>query len=75
MFFRSLRSAWGAGWRAGMADPRVIPALLEDRPVKYLEAPACPFRRWWQFFVAENWHSGYGAGVAQRIDNWIKERR
>lgn len=58
----SLISAYGAGKRAGRAEPDI--EVINGH--KYLKTPVCPFplRRFISFFL---WHEGLYNGTMQRL--------
>lgn len=58
----SLKSACGAGWRAGRAEPGIV--LIDGH--KYIESPVCPFTGW-RFVSRFLWHQGYYNGIMQRL--------
>lgn len=62
-------STYGAGYRAGMAEPDV--EMLPDG-TKVLIRPTCPFRRPLQFISRELWHMGLHDGMVKRLSLPIK---
>ena len=58
----TLRSAYGAGNRAGRAQPNT--QVVNGH--KYLKTPVCPFTGW-QFVSLFLWHEGYYNGLMERL--------
>lgn len=67
-----LRSAYGAGWRAGMAHPVAVP---QPNGTKILHDAPCPFSGWRQFFLSIAWHDGFHAGRMVSLRQWMKSAR
>ena len=63
-------STYGAGYRAGFAEPVFKPT---GRGTKVIEPPACPFSPW-RFVSYTLWHSGYHEGTMKRLTQAIRRR-
>lgn len=61
-------SAYGAGWRAGMAKPKYRPL---PGGLKCIEIPVCPFSHW-RFVSNALWHEGYYAGMKESLNRNLK---
>lgn len=64
-------AAYGAGWRAGMAER---PLVCHADGTKTLAQPDCPFppRR---FISRALWFTGYHDGTMRSINTWLKGRK
>ena len=64
--FNKLKTAYGAGYRAGRVEPEQISVTKPDgREVSYLVPPTCPFpKRSLRSFL---WHEGYYEGQLERL--------
>lgn len=62
-----LSKAYGAGKRAGRAQPR-FKRLYRDSEQKVIATPRCPYQRPWQFLCAFLWHEGHYVGTMQRLN-------
>lgn len=71
MIINSLRKAYYAGWRAGMASPEFQPCW---DGLKRLQVPVCPYRCRLQFLHAFVWRSGQQDGRRQSINTWLALR-
>ena len=58
----SLKSAYGAGVRAGRSYPPIV--VIDG--INYVGKPECPFKRH-QFLRAFLWNEGYYNGLMQRL--------
>jgi hypothetical protein len=58
----SIKSVYGAGYRAGRATPRLV--VVDGH--KYIETPRCPFNGW-RFVSWALWHEGLHNGTMQRL--------
>lgn len=63
-------STYGAGYRAGMAEP-----VFKRQPdgAMVIKPPKCPFPLW-RIISNTFWHSGYHDGVTKRINQVIIRR-
>lgn len=71
---KNLRTAYGAGWRAGMSAPRLI---RQPNGTKHLQPcmDICPFKGRWGFLARHLWLTGWRAGTSQCLNDWLKKRR
>lgn len=67
----SIRKAYGAGWRAGMARPATV--VINGH--KYLAAPQCPYTGTWQFALRWIWFTGKDKGTVRRLNLWLAGRK
>jgi len=71
--FTPLRKAYGGGFRAGMAEPRiVIPG--GKRGVKVIVPPPCPYKLTRQFLLRWIWEDGYHDGLTKRLTLPVMEK-
>ena len=63
-----IRSAYGAGWRAGMAQPVTVP---QPNGTKILRDAPCPFTGWLQCLLALAWHDGFHNGRMESLRRWL----
>lgn len=75
---RATRTAYGAGWRAGMARPPVKysgeTCPKTGARLKVLDFPVNPYACWWQFFQRAAWESGCHAGRMESAQRWTAGR-
>lgn len=61
--FKSLTNAYNAGWRAGMAKPRIV-RPGGTRGIKMIITPECPLTG---FLARLWWHSGWYDGTISKL--------
>lgn len=67
--FRKLKSAHGAGYRAGRAE---TPTQLNSDGTKYIVQPANPFMGFRNYLLRLAWDEGYIKGAKENLHAWLK---
>lgn len=70
---RAIRRAYGAGWRAGMSERRMV-RPGGTRGIKVLVEAENPYKHWSQFLLNHAWFCGWHAGSMKRTNDWLASR-